>query len=100
MNSQTLKNAAANSSRTKDISTKELNVHFSTIAENVNRTESNDLCALKEFCDTKHIQSAPPILPMTVTEVYNGTRTFKANWNSWPGCFGWKNTKTFCTCNQ
>ena len=73
-NELTNKNAAANSSCAKHISANELNTHFSTIAEKVttvNRTESNDLCVLKEFCDMKHIQSAPPIPPMTITEVYN-----------------------------
>ena len=76
INELTNKTAAANASRTKDISANELNVHFSTTAEKditVNRTESNDLCALKEFCYIKHIQSAPPPpLPhMTITIVYN-----------------------------
>ena len=71
----TNKNAASNSSLTKDISANELNIHFSTTAEKViivSRTESSsDLCVLKEFCDIKHRQSAPPIPPMTITEVYN-----------------------------
>ena len=73
INELTNKNYAANASRTKDISANELNIHFSTTAEKditVNRTESNDLCALKEFCYIKHIQSAPPppssLLPLPV----------------------------------
>ena len=43
----------------------------STIANkvtSVNRTESNDLRTLKEFCDIKNIV-CPPIPPMTITEV-------------------------------
>ena len=74
MNEMTNKNAAANSSRTKDISANELNIHFSTTAQKVvtvNRTESNDLCALKKFCDIKHIQSALPIPSKTINKVYN-----------------------------
>ena len=59
INELKIRNAAANSSRTKDISANELDIHFSTIAEKVNRTESNDLCALKEFCDIKHIHIHP-----------------------------------------
>ena len=73
INELTNKNTAANSSRTKDISANELNAHFSTIADRViyvNRTESNDLCVLKEFCDIKHIVY-PSCPPMTITEVYN-----------------------------
>ena len=37
----------------------------------VDRTTSNDLLVLKESCNTKHIQSATPILPMTIAEVFN-----------------------------
>ena len=79
INELTNENAAANSSRTKDISANELHILFSTTAEKVitvNRTESNDLFALKEFCD---IQSAPPIPPMTITEVYNSLIHLKQN---------------------
>ena len=50
MNKLTNKTSAANYSCTKDISANELNVHFWTIADKVtpvNRTEPNDLCALK-----------------------------------------------------
>ena len=67
------KNTAANSSRTKDISANELNAHFYIIADRVicvNRTESYDLCVLKEFCDIKHMV-CPSYPPMTITEVYN-----------------------------
>ena len=71
INELTNKNASANSSRTKDISANELNSHFSTTADNVSRTESNDLCVLKEFCDIKHRLSAPPVPPMTITKLYN-----------------------------
>ena len=45
--------------------------NHSTIANkvtSVNRTESNDLRTLKEFCDIKNIV-CPPIPPMTITEV-------------------------------
>ena len=68
------KNAASSSSFAKDISTDELNTHFSTIADkvlSVDRTTSNDLLVLKDFCDTKNVQSAPPIPPMTIAEVFS-----------------------------
>ena len=96
INELTNKNYAANASRTKDISANELNIHFSTTAEKditVNRTESNDLCALKEFCYIKHIQSAPPLLPPPSSGLQR-THTCKANWNSWSGR---KNTQASCT---
>ena len=77
----TLKHKRLNDKRLKTMKNerKRLNIHFSTIAEKVitvNRTESNDLFALKEFCD---IQSAPPIPPMTITEVYNSLIHLKQN---------------------
>ena len=91
-NQVTNKNAAAHSSRTKDISANELNIHFLTIAEKVitvNRTESNDLCAQKEFCDIKHIVCSS----YSTHDNNRGlqrTYTCKANWNSRPRWSGWK----------
>ena len=84
MNELTNKNAAANSSRTKDISANEPNRLGGKRVISVNRTESNDLCALKEFCDIKRMQSAP-LIPRSTHDNNRGlqrTRAFKANWNS------------------
>ena len=64
----------------KIISADELNTHFSTIADKVifvDRTKSNDLLVLKDFCNTKNIQSAPPIPPMTIAEVFSALAHLK-----------------------
>ena len=55
------------------ISADELNTHFSTIAAkviSVDKTKSNALLVLKDFCDTKNVQFAPPIPPMTIAGVF------------------------------
>jgi hypothetical protein len=74
INKLTNKDTPSKCGNIKDISAEELNNHFTTIADTLittDQSKSNDLEALKTFCQNKSITSDLNIPFMTVFEVYH-----------------------------
>ena len=73
INQLTNKSAPKQSCPIRHISPDNINLHFTTIADKViktNCTNENNLRELRTFCNSKNIISTLVIPPMTITEVY------------------------------
>ena len=74
INQLTNKNTDTNSTLVKDISAISLNMHFCNIADNIIKTDkskTNNLNTLEDFCRKTEIKSTPKIPFMSIHEVYN-----------------------------
>lgn len=83
INQLTNKGNASRCSHIKEITSEELNSHFSSIANKIilepDKAKDNDLSILQDFCSKKNIHSALNIPFMTTLDVYTALIQLKQN---------------------